>query len=99
MSRFNVNDIAYFNGSNEQAEITAVREGSMATFYQVNQEPVWVPERMLWDGDRTEKMAFCSQLECQKKLELKNMVKGVDYTLDQYGFPMCIEHKHDEQWV
>lgn len=99
MSRFNVNDIAYFNGSNKKGVVTQVREGAMATFYQLDGESVWTPERMLWDGNASEKTAFCSQLQCQRKLEIVNMVLGTHYVLDQYGFPMCKVHEDNEQWT
>lgn len=99
MSRFKKNDTVFFVGSKQSGIVTDVRERDLATFYQVNNEPTWVPSRLLWDGDESEKRAFCSQLTCQRELLLTKLEKGVDYILDKYGFPMCKAHQDEEQWA
>lgn len=89
---FKIGDTAYFVGNNEEGKVTDIRERVMAIFYQLDDKPVWIPERLLWNGMHSERIAFCSQLWCQRRLDISQLKEGVHYVKDEYGSPMCNAH-------
>lgn len=92
MALYKIGDEIQWVGSNEKAVITGVRERTMAIFYQVDNQPAWIPSRLLWNGKNEECVAFCSQLWCQRKIDLENEIEGGHYVKDEYGSPMCASH-------